>query len=168
MEWARELPHVNAALNGLATVLLILGYALIRQKREQAHRRVMLACFGVSVLFLLSYLTYHTVVRTHTPFPSYPAQLVRTTYYIILFSHIVLAALVPVMALVTIVLGLKDRRDSHRRWAKWTFPIWLYVSITGVIVYFMLYQLYPPQVQPARLEWTRVGAVGLSHAFTGE
>lgn len=160
MEWARQLPHLNAGLNGLATVLLIVGYALIRQRREKAHRRVMLACFGVSIVFLMSYLTYHTVVKTHTPFPSYPPPAIRTTYYVVLFSHIVLAALVPVMAIVTIVLGLKDRRASHRRWAKWTFPIWLYVSVTGVIVYFMLYQLYPPQVEPARLEQGKAGPIG--------
>lgn len=128
----------------------------------------MSACFGVSVVFLISYLTYHSTVQTHTPFPSYPPPAIRTTYYVVLFSHIILAALVPIMAIVTIVLGLKDRRASHRRWARWTFPVWLYVSVTGVIVYLMLYQLYPPQIQPARLEQSREVRVGGSDALTSK
>ena len=145
------LPHVNASLNGIATILLVVGYVLIRQRREVAHRRAMLSCFGVSVLFLVSYLVYHAFAGSKR-FPDYPPEVVRVGYLAILFSHIVLAALVPFLALITIVLGLRDRRTAHRKFARWTFPIWLYVSITGVIVYFMLYQLYPPKNEEVRIK----------------
>ncbi len=137
------LPHINASLNALATVLLIAGYVLIKRKQEAHHKKVMLACFAVSVLFLISYVTYH-VMEGSKKFPSYPPVAIRYTYFAILISHVVLAATVPVLAIVTIYLGLRDRRTAHRRVARWTWPIWLYVSITGVLVYFMLYQLYPP------------------------
>ncbi len=145
------LPHVNASLNALATVLLILGYVLIKQRREAGHKWTMLACFAVSVTFLACYLYYHMVVRggESTKFPTYPPNAVRYTYYFILLSHIVLAAAVPFLALATIWTGLRcehhtELRPRHRRLARWTFPIWLYVSITGVAVYLMVYQLYPP------------------------
>lgn len=139
------LPHVNASLNALSTLLLILGYVLIRQRREQAHKWTMLSCFAVSVIFLICYLTYHQLLYAATgergkPFEQ-PGVAIRYVYYTILITHVVLAATVPVLAITTIVLGLRDRRASHRRWAKWTFPIWLYVSVTGVIVYLMLYHL---------------------------
>jgi putative membrane protein len=146
-----SLPHVNASLNALATVLLIAGYWLIKRRRERAHKWTMLACFGVSVAFLTSYLIYHIGVRggESTKFPSYPPAAIRYSYYFILITHIVLAATVPFLALVTIWTGLvceheTNLRPRHRRWAWWTFPIWLYVSVTGVIVYLMIYQLYPP------------------------
>lgn len=142
------LPHVNASLNALATFMLMFGFILIKMGREDAHRRTMLACFGVSVVFLVSYLVYHALAGS-TRFPKYPPPVVRTFYFVILISHVVLAALVPFMAVRTIYLGLKGRREAHRRLAKWTFPIWLYVSVTGVIVYFMLYQLFPPQPEAA-------------------
>jgi putative membrane protein len=135
------LPTVNASLNATATVLLIIGYTLIKQRRETAHKWVMLTAFGVSMLFLACYLVYHGKVG-HVKFSG--PQPVATVYRTILFSHIVLAAAVPVLAGRTLYLGLRDRRELHRRWAKWTFPIWLYVSITGVVIYFMLYHLYPP------------------------
>ena len=140
------LPHVNAALNGLSTVLLVAGYYLIRQRRERAHKQTMLSCFAVSVVFLACYLTYHQLLHAVTgergkPF-EYPGLGVRYVYYTILISHVLLAAAVPVLALTTIVLGLRDRRVLHRRWARWTFPIWLYVSVTGVVVYLMLYQIF--------------------------
>lgn len=146
------LVHVNAALNLTATILLLGGYALIRAGREQAHKRVMLAAFAVSTAFLVCYLWYHanvgSVKFTHT-------GPVRAVYLSILGSHIVLAATVPFLALITIYTGYKAfgggpaedtrrYRRRHRRWAWWTFPIWLYVSITGVIIYVMLYHLYPP------------------------
>ena len=140
------LPHVNVSLNLLATLLLVVGYFLIRQKREVAHKRVMLATFAVNVIFLISYFTYHANVISK-PFPTDTAIApvgVRYFYYALLLSHVVLAALVPVLAIWTIYLGLKGRRESHRRLAKWTWPIWLYVSVTGVIVYLMLYQIYVP------------------------
>jgi uncharacterized membrane protein YozB (DUF420 family) len=143
------LPHVNASLNALATLLLVLGYVLIKRRREVAHKWTMLSCFGVSALFLACYLTYHTLKALKgdpsTRFPSYPPDAVRYTYYTILITHIVLAAAVPVLAIITIRYGLKDQRARHVRIARWTFPIWLYVSITGVIVYLMLYQIYPPR-----------------------
>ena len=140
------LPHVNASLNALATALLIAGFVLIKQRRETAHKWTMLACFGVSVIFLASYLTYHFQLEgVSKKFPSYPPPAIRYTYYAILLTHVVLAAAVPFLAVGTIYLGLADKRHAHLRLAKWTFPIWLYVSVTGVIVYLMLYQLYPPQ-----------------------
>lgn len=144
------LPHVNASLNALATVLLIAGFVLIRRRQETAHKWTMLACFAVSVVFLASYLTYHyQLAGVSKRFPTYPPAAVRVAYYAILFTHVVLAATVPVLAIGTIWLGLTNRRAAHRRWARWTFPIWLYVSITGVIVYLMLYQLYPPMLPSA-------------------
>ncbi len=139
------LPHVNASLNALATVLLITGYVLIKARQEALHKWMMLACFAVSVAFLASYLTYHfNIPGGSKRFPSYPPEAVQYAYKGILLTHIVLAATVPFLAVITIWLGLADWRKAHRKLAWWTFPIWLYVSITGVIVYLMLYQLYPP------------------------
>lgn len=140
-DWVRQLPTVNALLNLTATILLVTGYVLIKRGREQAHKRSMLAAFAVSTVFLICYLVYHQQAG-HVSFTGPPA--VRTIYLAILLSHVLLAITVPVLALTTIYLGLRDRRVAHRRWARWTFPIWLYVSITGVVVYIMLYQLYPP------------------------
>ena len=102
----------------------------------------MLACFGVSTLFLISYITYHVAIEGSKSFPTDAADVVRAVYYFVLLTHIVLAMAVPPLAITTIILGLADRRDGHRRLAKWTFPIWLYVSITGVIVYAMLYHFF--------------------------
>lgn len=136
-----DLPAVNASLNALATVLLLTGYVLIKQRREQAHKRTMLTAFGVSVVFLVCYLVYHRYAG-HVKFGG-PSP-VREFYYALLISHILLAVTVPFLAVATIYLGLKDRRVAHRRLAHWTFPIWLYVSITGVVIYVMLYHLYPP------------------------
>lgn len=119
---------------------------MIQQGRELAHKRVMLATFGVNVIFLISYLIYHANVLSKE-FPKDPdvaPTSVRYGYYVLLASHVLLAALIPFMAVWTIYLGLKNRRDQHRRWAKWTWPVWLYVSVTGVIVYLMLYQIYVP------------------------
>ncbi len=140
------LATTNAILNAVATVLLLVGWLLIKQKREIAHRNVMLAAFGASVLFLISYCAYHFGVLGAKPmhFQGYGAA--KVVYLTILFSHIVLAATVPFLAGWTVYLGLADRRFRHRRLAQWTFPIWLYVSITGVVIYWMLYHLYP---QPA-------------------
>ncbi len=147
METAKQiLPHVNASLNGLAGVLLIIGFVLIKRGREIAHKRTMLSCFAVSIVFLASYLFFHLVVKRGEPtrFPEYPPAAIRTAYFAILISHTLLAATVPFLAGATIYLGLRDRRVGHRRLARWTFPIWLYVSVTGVLVYFMLYHVYPP------------------------
>jgi uncharacterized membrane protein YozB (DUF420 family) len=135
------LPHVNAALNTVATVLLIVGFVFIKRGRELAHKRTMLSCFGVSVVFFASYVVYHWLAGSKK-FPGDAPTGVRYFYYGVLLTHVVLAASVPFLALATIYLGLRDRRAGHRRVARWTFPIWLYVSVTGVVVYLMLYQLY--------------------------
>lgn len=138
------LPHVNVSLNSLATLLLILGFVLIKQKKEKAHRFVMLATLAVSAAFLTSYLIYHFNVPSK-PFPtdtSIAPLGVRYFYYGLLLTHVLLAATVPFLALGSIYLGLKNRREAHKKLSKWTWPIWLYVSVTGVIVYLMLYQLY--------------------------
>lgn len=149
MELVQVLPHVNASLNLLATLLLVAGYVLIKQRKETAHKWTMLGCFAVSVIFLGSYLTYHyqlqAVLGSHgRGFPDYPPQAIRIFYFGMLITHVVLAALVPFLAVATIYFGLRDNRPWHIALAKWTFPIWLYVSITGVLVYLMLYQIYPP------------------------
>ena len=141
------LPHMNAALNALATLLLVIGYVQIKRRQEAAHKWTMLACFGVSAVFLACYLTYHfNIPGGSKRFPSYPPALVRYGYYALLLSHVLLAAAVPFLAVITIWLGLANRRVAHRKIAWWTFPIWLYVSITGVLVYLLLYQLYPPGI----------------------
>lgn len=134
-----DLPAVNATLNGISAVLLAIGYALIRQRRIQQHRRVMIAAFTVSCLFLVCYVIYHYNVGSKR----FPGQgPVRTVYFFILITHVVLAAFVPPMAIVTLVRALRERFDAHARLARWTLPIWLYVSVTGVIVYWMLYRMY--------------------------
>jgi uncharacterized membrane protein YozB (DUF420 family) len=136
-----KLPLVNAALNAAAAVLLAAGYALIRRRREAAHKALMLSAFCVSVLFLASYVVYHVRTEAVRSFAG-PGGL-RPVYYAMLASHVVLAACVPFLALRTIYLGLRDRRAAHRRLARWTLPVWLYVSITGVLVYLALYVLWP-------------------------
>ena len=140
---ASILPHVNAALNSLACLMLVGGLICIKRGRERAHKWTMLASFAVSVLFLVSYLIYHYLAGSKE-FPDYPPTTARYFYFTILISHVVLAATVPFLALTTIYLALRDRRRGHARMARITFPIWLYVSITGVVIYLMLYQLYPP------------------------
>jgi putative membrane protein len=132
-----DLPAVNATLNALAGVLLIVGYALIRARRIEQHRRVMLAAFATSSLFLISYVVYHAQVGS----VRFTRQgFVRPVYFSILISHVTLAAAVLPLSLVTLSRGLSRRFDQHRRIARWTFPIWLYVSVTGVLVYVLLYQ----------------------------
>jgi uncharacterized membrane protein YozB (DUF420 family) len=132
-----DLPAVNATLNGTAAVLLVIGYALIRSGRRKAHHNVMLAAFTVSVLFLISYLIYHSQVGS----VRYPhSGTLRTVYLTILFTHTVLAATVPVLAIITLRRALKGRFDCHKAIARWTLPVWLYVSVTGVVVYLMLYR----------------------------
>jgi uncharacterized membrane protein YozB (DUF420 family) len=132
------LPTVNALLNGTAAVLLVIGFILVRKRKIDLHRKVMITAFGVSVMFLISYLVYHAhakiVYFQHT-------GTIKAVYLWILWTHTPLAAAVPVLALITLNRGLKGRFASHRAIAKWTFPIWLYVSVTGVIVYLMLYHM---------------------------
>ncbi len=133
-----DLPTVNAGLNALAAVFLFTGFALIRKRRIEAHRRAMLAAFTCSVVFLMSYLYYHFHAGT-TRFPGQGAW--RFVYFSILLSHTVLAALVPFLASITLFQALKSRFRQHRKIARWTLPIWLYVSVTGVIIYWMLYRM---------------------------
>ena len=140
--WYMKLPAINAGLNALAGVLLSVGYLLIKQRRVTAHRNVMLTAFLVSILFLACYLVYHDALRRDTglpgkPFPGVGASLV--IYRVILVTHVILAAAVPFLASMTIYRGLKADWARHRKIAKITFPIWMYVSITGVIIYCMLY-----------------------------
>jgi uncharacterized membrane protein YozB (DUF420 family) len=132
------LPTVNATLNALSAVLLVWAYILIRRKRVAQHRKVMLTAFVTSCLFLVCYLVYHAQVGS-VRF-QHPGT-IRTVYLSILGSHTVLAAAVPVLAIITLRRGLSARYDPHRRIARWTLPIWLYVSVTGVVVYMMLYHL---------------------------
>ena len=131
------LPAVNATLNALSGVLLLIGYALIRTGRITQHRRFMIAAFISSSLFLLCYIVYHAQVGsvrfTREGF-------VRPLYFTILITHVTLAATVPPLAIITLSRGLKARYPQHRRIARWTFPIWMYVSVTGVLVYVLLYQ----------------------------
>lgn len=134
----RDLPALNAALNATSAGLLLWGYAQIRRGRREAHRKIMLSAFAVSVLFLISYLVYHAQVGSVKFLKTGP---VRPLYFGILGSHTILAAIVPVLAVMTLRRAWKGQFESHRRLAKITLPIWLYVSVTGVIVYLMLYHL---------------------------
>ncbi|MCE9603980.1 MAG: DUF420 domain-containing protein [Planctomycetia bacterium] len=142
----RDLPTVNAALNALAGILLLVGYVLIKRRCETAHKWVMVSAFGVSVVFLGCYLSYHQLLYAREGIRGRafagPEHL-RLPYLVMLVSHVVLAAAVPVLALITIYRGFRDERVKHRRIARWTFPIWIYVSVTGVLVYAVLYHIYP-------------------------
>jgi len=133
----QSLPAINATLNAIAAILLLIAYRFIRTGRIVAHRRVMLSAFGVSVLFLICYLIYHSQTGVLHYAKTGPIRLV---YFSILTTHTILAAAVPVLAIITLRRGLRTDFQRHRRIARWTFPIWLYVSVTGVIVYLMLYQ----------------------------
>jgi uncharacterized membrane protein YozB (DUF420 family) len=132
------LPTVNAILNATAAVLLVWGYTLIRRKQIDTHRKVMITAFVTSCLFLVCYLIYHAQVGS-VKFLKTGA--IRPVYFSILISHTLLAAAVPVLAIITLRRGLTKRFDKHRSLARWTLPIWLYVSVTGVVVYVMLYHL---------------------------
>lgn len=133
-----DLPTLNATLNATAAVLLVAGYLLIRRGHWRAHRAVMLAACSCSAVFLTSYLVYHARVGT-VRFTGTGA--LRTAYLTILATHTVLAALVPILAVTLLVFAFRRRFDRHRRLARWALPVWLYVSVTGVVVYWMLYRL---------------------------
>ena len=135
---AAQLPTLNAALNTLSAVFLCAGYFFIRSKNRDAHRRCMLAAVTCSTLFLISYLAYHFQVGS-IGFKG--RGWIRPVYFTILITHTILAAAVVPLVVITLVRALRQRFDAHRRIARWTFPIWLYVSVTGVVVYFMLYGL---------------------------
>ena len=140
-----RLPAVNAALNALAALLLVAAYVAIRNRRVRLHQGLMLAAFCTSVVFLACYLYYHLVVREGRPTKFTAEGWPRTTYLAILLTHTVLAVAVAVLAPLTLYLGFGAMKGNrHRAVARWTLPIWLYVSVTGVVVYLMLYHLYPP------------------------
>lgn len=133
-----ELPTLNAALNAITALLLSLGYVMIRRRKILAHKTCMLSAFAVSILFLASYLYYHA----HAGVRHFEGQgWIRPVYFAILISHTVLAAAIVPLAVTTVVLGLSSRFPTHRRIARWTLPLWLYVSLTGVAVYLLLYRL---------------------------
>jgi putative membrane protein len=132
------LPAVNATLNALSGTFLFVGYVLIRRREIHAHRNAMLGAFASSTLFLISYLVYHAQAGSR-PFTGQGA--IRYVYFAILITHVILAAAILPMAITTLSRGLRGRYDDHRRIARWTFPTWMYVSITGVVVYLMLYQM---------------------------
>ena len=143
-----DLPAVNATLNGLAAVLLGLGFYFIRRGRRIAHRNCMIAAFAVSILFLACYLSYHGYLayalhRGPTRFEKPPWF--RPIYLAILWTHTPLAAAVVPMAIVTLRRAARERFDLHKRIARWTWPVWMYVSVTGVLIYFLLYQIFPQQ-----------------------
>lgn len=132
-------PKINAALNGASTVLLLIGYALIRNRKIAAHRAVMISALVSSSLFLTSYVYYHV----HVGSVRFQGQgWSRPIYFTILISHVVLAIAIVPLVIITLSRALRERFDRHRAIARWTYPLWLYVSITGVIVYFMLYHLF--------------------------
>lgn len=132
-------PALNATLNGASAVLITTGYAMIHRNRVRVHRACMMAAVATSTVFLISYLYYHYHVHSvHFPGRGW----VRPLYFSILISHTLLAATVPPLVLLTLSHALRERFDRHRRIARWTYPIWLYVSVTGVVVYVMLYQIY--------------------------
>lgn len=138
-EWVRWLPTLNACLNTTSAILLVFGYRFIRARRIEAHRACMVAALTVSMLFLASYLTLHFHVGA-TRF-GHEGELVRGVYLTILLSHTVLAIAVAPMVIVTVYRAARGRFADHARIARWTFPVWLYVSVTGVLVYVMLYHL---------------------------
>jgi uncharacterized membrane protein YozB (DUF420 family) len=134
-----DLPALNATLNAVSALLICTGLVLIKQGRRDAHRNAMLGAVTSSTLFLASYLYYHFHAGT-TRFQG--TGIARTVYFTILGSHTVLAAAVPFLVATSVIFALRGRFDRHRAWARWTAPIWLYVSVTGIAVYAMLYHLY--------------------------
>lgn len=135
-----DLPLVNACLNSLSTIFLISGFVMIRRGKQNAHRNCMLAAFGTSTLFLISYLTYHLNAGRIT---FRDPEWFRPIYLGILLTHTVLAIVILPMVVVTLFHALKGRFEKHRRLARWTWRLWLYVSVTGVLIYFLLYQIFP-------------------------
>jgi len=135
-----DLPSLNAALNSLSAVFLFTGFLFIRSGKRESHRACMLTAFGCSVLFLISYLIYHYQVGS-VPFKG--QGWIRPVYFAILLSHTILAAAVVPLALITLRRAVRENFSAHRRIARWTFPVWFYVSVTGVIVYWMLYHFAP-------------------------
>lgn len=139
----QNIPTLNAALNATATVLLLAGFVFIKQGKREAHRAALLSAGAVSAVFLVGYVAHKVLVRgVHTPFGGENPAL-RAVYYTMLFSHIVLAMVIAWLVPKTFAIALKGDYERHRRWARVTFPLWLYVSVTGVLVYFFLYVWWP-------------------------
>jgi uncharacterized membrane protein YozB (DUF420 family) len=134
-----DLPALNATLNGLAAILLVTGYLFIKRGNQRKHQWCMIGALTTSALFLVSYVIYHLNTGSR-PFSGQGA--IRLVYFSILITHVVLAALIVPLALITAVRALRAQFDRHVRIARWTFPVWLYVSVTGVVIYLMLYELY--------------------------
>ena len=137
-----DIPAINATLNALATVLMTLGFVFIKTGRKDAHRKAMISAFVVSAIFLIGYVTHKFLVRgMHSPFGG--SGLIAKIYYVMLVSHIILAASIAFLVPRTFFFAIKGDYETHKRWAKFTFPIWYYVSVTGVLIYFFLYQWWP-------------------------
>ena len=134
-------PLLNACLNGIAGLLLVIGFVFIKQGKESAHKRMMISAFTCSIFFLASYLYYHLHFEVLVKYAG--AEWGATPYFVLLGTHTILASVVPVLAIVVIRAGLKNNRKTHRKWAKILFPIWVYVSITGVLIYLILYVFTP-------------------------
>jgi putative membrane protein len=141
-----DLPSVNATLNAASALLLTVGFAAIRRRRVGLHKTCMLLALGFSAVFLTSYLYYHLIVRHGQSTPFTGEGSIRTLYFAVLLSHTVLAAVVAPLALFVAYQALRGNFPRHVRVARWTLPLWWYVSVTGVLVYWMLYRLYPPGI----------------------
>ncbi len=138
----QDIPALNAALNGLATLLMTAGFIFIKAGYREAHRKAMLSAGVVSAIFLIGYVTHKALVRgVHTPFGG--EGFIRSVYYTMLISHILLAISIAYLVPRTFLFAIKGNYERHKAWAKWTFPIWYYVSVTGVLVYFFLYRWWP-------------------------
>jgi len=136
-----DLPAVNATLNGLSAMLLTAGFIFIKRGNQPAHRNCMIAALTTSILFLICYLTYHFKVKAVTRFVE-PAWF-RPFYLTLLLTHTILAVTIVPMVIMTLSRALRERFDAHKRIARWTWPAWMYVSVTGVIIYLLLYQIFP-------------------------
>ena len=148
----QDLPIVNACLNALATVFLMLGFVYIKKGNKTAHRNCMISAFVTSAVFLTCYLIYHFSTEVVTKFVA--PQWFRPIYFVLLFTHVVLAVVILPLIFITLSRALKERFDQHRKIARWTWPLWMYVSITGVLIYLLLYQIFPQPkpVQPPAVE----------------
>ncbi len=140
-----DIPGINACLNGLSTVLMTLGFYFIKRGDKETHRKFMLSAGFVSAIFLVGYVSHKILVRgVHTPFGGEGA--IRTVYFVMLVSHILLAMAIAYLVPRTFWFAIKGEFERHKKWARWTFPIWYYVSVTGVLVYLFLYQWWPSSV----------------------
>ncbi len=144
--WIQVLPSLNASLNGLATILLTLGFVFIKRDKRESHRNMMVGAFGVSIVFLVCYVAHKALKgiaggEINTPFEG--EGIWPWIYYPMLISHILLAIVIVPLILVTLTLAVRGRFEQHRRWARWTYPLWYYVSVTGVLVYCFLYHWFP-------------------------